>query len=84
VQQEQAGEHDEITRSLSELYLKLEAGEITEEHFEAEEKRLLDRLDAIALRDQSGEDDSDADRIDSDDDDHSSSDAPAQPARRPP
>jgi hypothetical protein len=52
VQKEQVGESESITRSLSELYMRLETGEITEAMFEAEETKLLDRLDAIALRDE--------------------------------
>ena len=59
VQQERAGEHEGITRSLTELYMKLETGAITEEQFEAEEKQLLDRLDAIELRNEDGEAESD-------------------------
>lgn len=59
VQQERAGEHEGITRSLCELYMKLETGAITEEQFGAEEKQLLDRLDAIELRDEGGDDSDD-------------------------
>jgi BMFP domain-containing protein YqiC len=44
-QQELAKESEAITAALSELYLKLEAGLITEEEFDAQEKVLLDRLD---------------------------------------
>ncbi|MGQ0708627.1 MAG: gas vesicle protein GvpG [Rhodoferax sp.] len=47
VQQEQAGEAEALTRSLSELYMKLDSGAITEEEFESAEKLLLDRLDAL-------------------------------------
>lgn len=54
VQQEKDGEAEGVTRSLSELYMKLETGAITEEEFAAGEKRLLDRLDAIELRDRGG------------------------------
>lgn len=50
VQQEKVGESEAITRSLSELYMRLETGEITEQEFELEEARLLDRLDAIELQ----------------------------------
>lgn len=64
VQQERAGEHESITRSLSELYMKLETGAITEEQFEAEEKQLLDRLDAIELRNEGSDTDAD-DEVDS-------------------
>lgn len=59
VQQEIGGEQEGITRSLSELYMKLETGAITEEQFEAEEKLLLDRLDAIELRKEGGGDSDD-------------------------
>ena len=47
VQKEITGEAETITRALSELYTKVESGAITEEQFEAEETRLLDRLDEI-------------------------------------
>lgn len=52
VQQEQAGEAEAVTRSLSELYMKLDTGVITEEEFVAAETQLLDRLDAIRERDE--------------------------------
>lgn len=41
------GEADRIRESLTELYMRLETGEITEEEFEAQETLLLDRLDAL-------------------------------------
>lgn len=47
VQKEKAGEAEAVTRALSELYMKLDTGAITEEEFEAIESQLLDRLDAI-------------------------------------
>jgi len=46
-QADQAGESDRITAQLSELYMKLETGQITEAEFDAQEKVLLDRLDRI-------------------------------------
>lgn len=46
-QQEQAGEGESITAALSELYMKLETGQITEAEFDAQEKVLLDRLDRL-------------------------------------
>lgn len=52
VQQEKAGEAEAVTRSLSELYMKLDTGAITEEEFVAAETQLLDRLDAIRERDE--------------------------------
>jgi hypothetical protein len=59
VQKEKAGESETITRSLSELYMRLETGKITEAEFDSEEKTLLDRLDAIELRDQVSDEDLD-------------------------
>ena len=71
VQKETAGESEAITQSLSEMYMRLETGKITEEEFEAEEKQLLDRLDAIELRNQASDaesdDESDQDAVDADD-----------------
>ena len=71
VQKEKARESEAITQSLSELYLRLETGKMTEEEFEAEEKQLLDRLDAIELRDQAADAESDnefdQDEVDADD-----------------
>ena len=46
-EKDQAGESDRITAQLSELYMKLETGQITEAEFDAQEKVLLDRLDRI-------------------------------------
>jgi hypothetical protein len=46
-QQEQDGESESITAELTELYMMLETGKITEGEFDASERVLLDRLDAI-------------------------------------
>ncbi|MHB8090201.1 MAG: gas vesicle protein GvpG [Syntrophales bacterium] len=46
-EEEQANEAEDITAKLSELYMMLETGQMTEAEFDAEEKALLDRLDAI-------------------------------------
>ena len=46
-EEEVAGEADNITAELSELYMRLETGQITEAEFEARERVLLDRLEAI-------------------------------------
>ena len=48
--EEMAHEADAITEELRQLYLVLEAKQITEADFDARERELLDRLDAI--RDQ--------------------------------
>ena len=47
---ELAGEAQSITEQLRLLYMQLETGRITETQFDAEEKLLLDRLDAINSR----------------------------------
>lgn len=65
VQQEKAGEAEAVTRSLSELYMKLDTGAITEEEFVAAETQLLDRLDAIRER---GEGLAEEDELDEDED----------------
>jgi hypothetical protein len=49
-----AGEAEAITHALSELYMKLETGAITEEEFAAEERQLLDQLDTIQRREEGG------------------------------
>ena len=46
-QQEVANEEDAIRTHLSELYMLLETGRITEDEFAQGEKELLDRLDEI-------------------------------------
>ena len=46
-EQERAGERESITATLSELYMQLETGQITEAEFDAREKVLLDRLDRL-------------------------------------
>lgn len=46
-QEELAREADVVTAELTELYMKLESGKITEEEFDVREKVLLDRLDRI-------------------------------------
>jgi len=51
-QQELAGESETITAALSELYMRLETGQITEEVFDAQEKTLLDRLDHLQAEEQ--------------------------------
>ena len=49
-QQEMAEEADAVTAQLSDLYLMLENGRLSEEEFDVQEKRLLDRLDQIRPR----------------------------------
>lgn len=49
-QEEIAGEADAITEELRELYMRLETGRITEAEFDARERTLLDRLEAIRER----------------------------------
>jgi len=47
VQDEQAQEQTDLRTRLSDLYRELERGELTEEQFDEQESRLLDRLDAL-------------------------------------
>jgi hypothetical protein len=54
-EEEQANEAEAITTKLSELYMMLETGRMTEAEFDAEEKTLLERLDAIREREGSEE-----------------------------
>lgn len=49
-QQEVANEAESLTTQLSELYMALETGRITEAEFDESEKELLDRLDAIEAK----------------------------------
>ncbi len=49
-QQELATEAETITAKLSELYMMLETGKITEAEFDIREKKILDRLDEIQER----------------------------------
>ncbi len=49
-EEEIAGEADVITAELQELYMMLETGRITEAEFDARERPLLDRLEAIRQR----------------------------------
>ena len=49
-QEEIAGEADAITEELRELYMMLETGRITEADFDARERTLLDRLEAVQDR----------------------------------
>ncbi len=51
-QQELAGEAQAITAALSELYMKLETGQITEAEFDSQEKVLLDRLDRLQAKEE--------------------------------
>lgn len=46
-QQDLENEADTIKTALAELYMQLDTGQISEEEFTVEEKRLLDRLEAI-------------------------------------
>ncbi len=60
-EEEQENEAAGITTRLSELYMMLETGQLTEAEFDAEEKTLLDRLDAIKEKGTGGEEDEDED-----------------------
>lgn len=45
--EELSGQRDAITVELSEIYMRLETGQIMEEEFEIREKALLDQLDRM-------------------------------------
>lgn len=45
--EEVEAQHARITSDLSELYMMLDTGKITEEEFDKQEKQLLDRLDSL-------------------------------------
>jgi len=47
VQEDHANESVTITNELSELYMLLESGQITEDEFDSREKMLLDRLEEL-------------------------------------
>ncbi len=49
-QEEIVNEAESLTSELSNLYMMLETGKITEEQFAAEEKNLLERLERIQAR----------------------------------
>ncbi len=55
-QEEQANEAEAITAELSDLYMMLETGKITEAEFDQREKDLLDRLEEIQARGPLSED----------------------------
>lgn len=46
-QEELANEAEAITAELSEIYMMLETGQITEDEFNTQEKELLDRLEEL-------------------------------------
>jgi len=49
-QEELANESESVTAELSDLYMRLETGKISEEEFADEEKTLLERLDRMQER----------------------------------
>jgi hypothetical protein len=52
-QEELVNESESVTAELSNLYMRLETGRISEGEFAAEEKILLDRLDRVQEREGS-------------------------------
>ncbi|HXP61582.1 MAG TPA: gas vesicle protein GvpG [Dongiaceae bacterium] len=54
IQQERAAEPARITAELSELYMMLETGRLTEVEFDARERELLDRLDRLQEEERRG------------------------------
>lgn len=49
-EQEMANEAENLTAQLSELYLLLESGQISDEEFDQKEAQILDRLEEISQR----------------------------------
>ena len=49
-QQELDGEKDSLTAALTDLYMRLESRQITEEEFSVREKEMLDRLEELQQR----------------------------------
>jgi len=54
-QEQFSNEAESIRTRLSELYMRLETGEISEEEFDSQERVLLDRLDEMESRSGEGE-----------------------------
>ena len=67
VQQENANESEAIRQQLSELYMRLETGQLSEGEFDEQEKLLLDRLDELD-RAASEETDEKSDEMDEEED----------------
>jgi hypothetical protein len=61
VQEDAVNEAEDITQQLSELYMMLETGKITEAEFDQREEMLLDRLDALD-GDETAQDEAEGDR----------------------
>jgi len=74
-QEEQANEAEAITAELSELYMMLETGKITEAEFDTREKTLLDRLDGIKERETDLEDEDQEDEEQEDEEQEEQEDA---------
>ncbi len=55
-EKDMASEPAAITAKLGEIYMMLETGQMTEAEFDAAEKTLLDRLDALNAKGEDGED----------------------------
>lgn len=63
-----AEEGDRLRAALSELYLRLESREISDEQFDALEAELLDRLDALEAVGAEAEEEAEAEADDEDED----------------
>jgi hypothetical protein len=67
--EELEGEAERIREQLTDLYMLLETGEITDEEFDEREAALLDRLDTLEEQGLGGEEDDDEDDEEDEDDD---------------
>jgi hypothetical protein len=61
VERECESEGDAVRTELREMYMRLEAKQITEQEFDAAETELLDRLDRLEARDAGANDGADTD-----------------------
>ncbi len=64
--EELANEAQSVTESLRQLYMELETGRIAEDEFDAREKLLLDRLEALESGGDADSDEADTDEESSD------------------
>lgn len=69
VEQEFTNDAEQITAALSDLYMQLETGQITEAEFDEQEAVLLDRLSELEASEASSADDESEDEDDDEDDD---------------
>ena len=80
-EKDKASEPAAITAKLSELYMLLETGQMTEAEFDAAERALLDRLDVLEAESDGAVEESDVDDADDGAEDHDEVDTAAAETR---